>query len=111
MGISLDIGLSDEALSDNDSNTGENHCNDTDENSDSDGSADQNKEAISDEQFNRTFQRDMVIEYEHFDLIDFNVMYDLLFKEEHHVRERRWFHLGNIAWQHIISDHPVYFTQ
>ena len=49
MGISLDIGLSDESLSDNNSNTGENHCDDTDKNSDSDGSADQNKEAISDE--------------------------------------------------------------
>ena len=52
----------------------------------------------------------MVIEYEHFDLIDFNVMYDLLFKEEHPVRERRWFHLRNIACQHIISDHPAYIT-
>ena len=49
MGISLDIGISDKALSDNDSNTRENHCDDTYENSDSDGSADQNKEVISDE--------------------------------------------------------------
>ena len=45
--------------SDNGSDTGDGHVDDTDENSDSDGSTDQDLEEISNEDLNRTFQEDM----------------------------------------------------
>ena len=56
---------------------------DTDSNSDSDGFANQDEEAISVKEPNWTLQEDMKVEHEHVDTIDFHAMHDQAFEEEH----------------------------
>ena len=48
----------------------------TDSNFDSDGSADQDEESISDQELNRAFQEDIKVGHEHVDPIDFHTMYE-----------------------------------
>lgn len=91
MDIPIVLDLPNLTLSDSGSDTGCDHGDDTDENPDSGGSADQDQESISDEELNRRFQEDMEVEHEHVYSIDFHTMHDPIFKEEHSVRERKQF--------------------